>query len=204
MNKIFDYVRTFVIICFLSAHYLSVAQIQHTNVLNEPPDISDAFSDYRNTFYLADELVSFDPETARGSVRYLRYNLATRQAFDNMLSKLNPSPANEFPTTEYEASPELPFSIQFVSERTIRIKMSSGPQFHPEETSLMLVSGKAPDSKNLWTYTKIEGGHQYKSGQGAVVIREKPWHVEIYNASGKLLTSTLHLEDVPRTLLLVE
>ncbi|MDZ7613113.1 MAG: hypothetical protein U5K51_04940 [Flavobacteriaceae bacterium] len=47
----------------------SFAQLQNTNVLNEPPDISKDFEDYKNTYYLADELVSFDPVTGKGSIK---------------------------------------------------------------------------------------------------------------------------------------
>ncbi|HEX9825157.1 MAG TPA: TIM-barrel domain-containing protein, partial [Flavobacteriaceae bacterium] len=175
------------------------AQIQHTNVLNEPPDISQDFTDYRNTYYLADELASFDPETGKGIIKYLRYNMATRQAFDNMLSRLVPVTANEFPTTEYAESPELPFSIEFVSDRTIRIKTTSGPQFRKQEPSLMLVNGVANDARNLWIYSKVAEGHKYTSSKGTVVITQKPWHVYIYDANGKLLTGTLHLDDVKST-----
>ncbi|MFL1013214.1 glycoside hydrolase family 31 protein [Flavisericum labens] len=175
------------------------AQIQNTNVLNEPPDISKDFEDYRNTYYLADELASFNPETGEGTIKYLRHNYATRQAFNNMLSKLAPSEANEFPTTEYAVSPELPFSIDFVSDRTLRIKATSGPQFRNEQSSLMLVDGVAKYARNLWSYSKVDNGHKYTSSKGSVVITEKPWHIYIYDAQGKLLTSTLHLDDVKST-----
>ena len=70
------------------------AQIQNTNVLNEPPDISEDFEGYRNTYYLANELASFNSETGQGAIQYLRYNFATRQAFNNMLSKLVAVDAN--------------------------------------------------------------------------------------------------------------
>lgn len=182
--------------CFIS---IASAQLQNTNVLNEPPDISKIFEDFRNTYYLADELASFNPETGEGTIKYLRYNLATRQAFDNMLSRLVPTPANEFPTTEYADSPELPFSIEFISDRTIRIKTSSGPQLKKKEESLMLINGKAPNNRGAWKYSKITEGHKYTSSKGSVVITVKPWHVSIYDAKGKLLTSTLHLDDVKST-----
>jgi alpha-D-xyloside xylohydrolase len=182
--------------CFVS---VITAQIQNTNVLNEPPDMSKDFVNYKNTYYLADELASFNPETGEGTIKYLRYNFATRQAFDNMLSRLVPAPANEFPTTEYAESPELPFSIEFISDRTIRIKTSSGPQFKKEEKSLMLINGKAPSNRDAWKYSKVAEGHKYTSSKGSVVITVKPWHVSIYDAKGKLLTSTLHLDDVKST-----
>ncbi|MEH6406990.1 MAG: TIM-barrel domain-containing protein, partial [Leeuwenhoekiella sp.] len=130
---------------------------------------------------------------------YLRYNFATRQAFNNMLTRLVPTEANEFPATEYEAAPELPFSIEFISDRTIRIKAASGPEYKKQEESLMLVNGTAPNHKELWKYSKVPEGHKYTSSKGSVVISVKPWHVYIYDANGKLLTSTLHISDVSNT-----
>ncbi|MGE5943256.1 MAG: hypothetical protein ACM31G_02845, partial [Flavobacteriales bacterium] len=112
-----NYSTFFTLLNMLMFANVVFAQLQNTNVLNEPPDISKDFEDYRNTYYLADELSSFNPETGKGMIKYLRHNIATRQAFNNMLSKLVPSEANEFPTTEYAVSPELPFSIEFISDR---------------------------------------------------------------------------------------
>tara|TARA_R110000868_G_scaffold306734_1_gene568053 strand:- start:83292 stop:85658 length:2367 start_codon:yes stop_codon:yes gene_type:complete len=175
------------------------AQLQGTGVLNEPTDISSDFSDYRNTFYLAEELASFDPETASGTIKYERYELGTAMAFNNLLTRLSPVVPNEFPGTEYAGSPELPFSLQFVSSRTVRVKATSGPQFGGDVLSLMLVDGTAPDARDEWSYSKIDGRHQYTSEHGKVVITESPWHVYLYDAKGKLLTSTVHRTDATNT-----
>jgi len=199
MKKLHLKIFLLLIAGFILSNFKSFAQLQNTNVLNEPPDISKSFENYKNTYYLADELTSFNSETGQGTIKYLRYNFATRQAFNNMLSKLYPAEANEFPTTEYAVSPELPFSIEFISDRTIRIKATSGPQLRKQEPSLMLVNGVANNARNLWTYSKVPEGHKYTSIKGSVIITDKPWHVYIYNANGKLLTSTLHLDDVKST-----
>lgn len=175
------------------------AQLQNSGILNEPPDISSDFSDMRNTFFVAEDLTFFDPETGQGKLRFMRHNLATKQAFDNMLMGLNPAPANEFPTTEYEVSPEHPFSIEFISGRTVRIRMTSGPQFKKDAESLMLVNGRASTNKAAWRYSKTADGHEYKSEFGRILITEKPWHVYLYNAEGKLLTQTIHKSDVSNT-----
>ncbi len=174
------------------------AQLQNMGLLNEPPDITKDFVDFKSTFYVANELATFDPATGKGTIRYTRNTLTTRQAFDNMLGALTPVPANEFPTTEYAASPELPFSVEFVSARTIRIKATSGPQFSPKE-SIMLVDGVAAVDKTSWKYAKTTAGYEYTSSFGKVVITTKPWHVYLYDAAGKLLTSTVHPSDVTNT-----
>lgn len=175
------------------------AQIQNAPVLNAPVDVSTDFENYANTFYFADELASFDPKTGKGTVKYTRYNYKTRQAFNNMMMKPDTVAANEFPATEYEAAPVLPFNIEFVSERAIRIKTTSGPQFNQPKESLMLVNGTAPNHPENWKYSKTATGHKYTSNYGSVEIQTNPWHVKIYDAKGKLLTSTLHNSDLQNT-----
>lgn len=172
----------------------SVGQLQNMGTMNEPMDISGDFRSFTNTYYLANELKNFDPETASGKVEYKRYEYSTRQAFNNMLAVLAPVKSNEFPEIEYEASPNLPFDIDFVSPSTIRLRMNSGPDFTLDEPSLMLVNGTAP-SDNSWVYAKVEGGYQYTSAYGSVTILEKPWRVELRDRNGKLLTSTNHDSD---------
>ncbi len=164
-------------------------------LLNEPIDISNDFRDFTNTYYLADSLASFDPAKGNGEVEFKRYEYKTRQAFDNMLAVLTPAHANEFPTTEYAVSPELPFSIQFVSPRTIRIRMSSGSPLSKDDDSLMIVNGNIPIDHS-WKYVKTDDGYKYTGAYGSVVITTDPWHIKFYDANGKLLTETVHNSDV--------
>jgi alpha-D-xyloside xylohydrolase len=184
------------VLCLLLATSSKLmAQLQDMKLLNTPIDISCDFKDFTNTYYLADSLAAFDPVTASGQLIYRRYQYATRQAFDNMLGALRPVVANEFPTTEYAASPSLPFSIQFVSARTVRIRATSGFQVKPDQESLMLVNGKASVDTKSWKYTKVTGGYKYTSAFGSVTVLVHPWHVEFRDASGRLLTKTIHNID---------
>ncbi len=189
----------FVIFLLFSFTHLCLAQIPYkapeNRLLNEPIDISGDFRDFTNTYYLADEIAEFDPATASGKLTYKRFEYATKQAFDNMLGALVAVDANEFPTTEYEGSPSLPFSIEFTSPKTIRIRTTSGPQARQTESSLMFVNGYAPKDTISWKYSKIDEGHKYTGPYGSVVINTQPWHIKIYDNKGKLLTSTLHNSD---------
>lgn len=173
---------------------LSLAAVASPSpLLNEPVDVSGDFRNFANTYYLADELAGFDPTTCSGTVRYQRAEYFTRQAFDNMLAGFKPVDPNEFPSNEYETNPTLPLAIEFVSPRTLRIRMSSGPQVHPNHESLML-SGPVPNDDS-WEYSKVEGGHRYASGFGSIVLLEKPWRIEIRDAQGRLLTGSNHADD---------
>ncbi len=180
------------VVLAVSAGY---AQRQGFHLQNEPIDISPDFADFENTYYLADSLASFDPVTGQGKICYKRYEYATRMAFDNMLGVLVPVEQNEFPAREYAGSPELPFSLDFVSPRTVRIRAKSGFEVKSDVDTLMLVNSKVPVDKS-WKYKKTDTGHEYTSAYGKVVIQIKPWHIFIYDAKGKLLTSTIHNSDM--------
>jgi alpha-D-xyloside xylohydrolase len=165
-------------------------------VLNEPMDISGDFYDFTNTYYLADSLKDFDPSTSSGELVYQRYENSTRLAFDNMMGVLKRVRPNEFPTNEYAVAPVLPFSIEFTSARTIRIKASTGLQVNNDEPSLMLVNGKAPVDNSSWKVTEIKGGYLYTSDFGSVTIRRNPWSIEFRDHNGYFLTKTIHLDDL--------
>ena len=89
-------------------------------------------------------------------------SIKTRYAFNNMLGVLRPVVENEFPTGEYASTPDLSFTVEFISERTVRLKFISGPDKTSDAPSLMLVNGIAPKSKK-WDYSFDEGKHIYQS-----------------------------------------
>ena len=162
-------------------------------LLNDPVDVSGDFHDLANFYYLADRLVDFDPATHAGKITWQRSHYAVRHAFDNDLAVITPAEPNEFPANEYAINPTLPFAIDFISPRTFRIRLTSGPQYHPPQEELML-AGAVPQDDS-WKYEKVPGGHRYHSAYGSVTILENPWHIEIRDANGKLLTKTDHASD---------
>jgi alpha-D-xyloside xylohydrolase len=176
----------------LSLAAVTVA-IASPTLLNDPVDISGDFRALENTYYLADKVADFDPVTHTGKVIYQRAQYRVRHAFDNDLSLITPVEQNEFPAREYAANPELPFSIDFISPHTLRIRMTSGPQMHPPQPELML-AGPVP-TDGTWKYEKISGGYRYTSAAGSVTILEKPFHIELRDVGGKLLTATDHADD---------
>jgi alpha-D-xyloside xylohydrolase len=162
-------------------------------LLNDPVDVSADFQSFANTLFLADKLTSFDTATASGKLAFQRSVFVTKHAFDNTLSGPKQVEQNEFPAIEYAANPEQPFAVEFVTPRTVRLRISSGPQFHKQTESLMLAGPVAKDAS--WKYSAVQGGHRYTSAAGSVTILEHPWHVEIRDATGTVLTRTDHNED---------
>jgi alpha-D-xyloside xylohydrolase len=171
---------------------------QPPTLLNEPVDISPDFHDFTNTYFLADRLASFDPATGNGSVSWQRNQLYPRIAFNNMEPVLQPFAGLTFPGREYAVDPELPFSIQFVSPRTVRIRLRTGTEVRPDPPELMLV--KEPPRDSSWTMTVIPGGYRYASPFGSVTIQANPWHIEFRDVAGRLLTHTNHETDYATSL----
>jgi len=162
-------------------------------LLSDLVDISADFHEYRNTFFLADKLTGFDPATGSGALNWTRHQLIPRIAFSNMENNLRPFEGSTFPEGEYAINPALPFSIQFVSPRTVRIRLRTGPQLRAEEPSPMLVG--EPPRDGSWKLARITGGYRYTSTFGSVTILENPWHIEFRDAQGRLLTKTNHASD---------
>lgn len=174
------------------------AQTENNYLVNEPVDISPDFRNFTNTYFLADSLVSFDPATVSGTLQWQRSRYSRRMAFNNELAVLGAEKHVVFPETEYAQNPELPFSIQFISQRSFRIRMKTGFAAHDETDTLMLAKEPATDNSS-WKYTKTKDGHLFKSGYGSVFIKPWPWHIEIRDSRGKLLTGTNHAVDNKNT-----
>ncbi len=175
-----------------------MAQVdRHPGLMSDLVDVSGDFREYRNTFFLADKLSGFDPSAGTGSITWVRNQLYPRIAFSNMENVLQPFNGVTFPEGEYAVNPALPFRIEFVSPRTVRIRIQTGPgpgvPGAPEQPSPMLVG--EPPRDTSWKMTPVAGGYRYASAAGSVTILENPWHVEIRDAQGRILTRTNHTSD---------
>jgi alpha-D-xyloside xylohydrolase len=162
-------------------------------LLQDLVDVSSDFHEYRNTYFLADKVTGFDSATGAGAITWARHQLSPRIAFSNMENVLRPFDGVTFPEGEYAINPALPFSIEFVSPRTVRIRIRTGPQVRTEEPSPMLVGEPPRDSS--WKLARITGGYRYTSTAGSVTILEDPWHIEFRDSQGRLLTKTNHASD---------
>jgi alpha-D-xyloside xylohydrolase len=158
---------------------------QPPGLLSDLVDISADFHEYRNTYFLADKLATFDPASGAGVISWARNQLYPRIAFSDMENVLRPFEGVTFPEGEYAVNPTLPFSIQFVSPRTVGIRVRTGPQVKAEE----------PPRDDSWRMARITGGFRYTSAAGSVTILENPWHIEFRDAQGRLLTRTNHASD---------
>lgn len=158
-------------------------------MLNQPIDVSPDFYDSNNTLYVLRKLDTFDPATGRGTVVCERKRWRLGFLFNHMTPNLEKVGANEFPGGEYPVDPALPFSIEFNSPRTVRVRFetTTNPPAQPFE-SPMLVREPAIDSS--WKVTAKEKTVEYSNEFGTVILHKDPWRIELRDASGKRLTTT--------------
>ena len=88
-------------------------------LLSQSKDMSQDFLDLSNTYFFADSLVSFDTSTGKGTVQWKRQQLMPRQAFNANTYLHQPLQSLDFPETAYDNNPQLTFTVEPVSERTL-------------------------------------------------------------------------------------
>jgi alpha-D-xyloside xylohydrolase len=167
-------------------------------VLGDPPDISHDFQKMENVYFIGSRLADFDAASGSGNIIWNRYLRSTTLSFNKIDVGLTKGKSTEFPSSEYDENPGLPFSISFITPRTIRLRFNSRAVPIENKPSLMLVG--APPEDNSWKIAENEKEIIYTSAFGRVRIIKNPWHVEFYDASGKLLTRTQNIGD-PHTYL---
>ncbi|HET8656258.1 MAG TPA: TIM-barrel domain-containing protein, partial [Longimicrobiaceae bacterium] len=162
--------------------------------LGDPVDVSQEFERLDATYFVASHVTKFDPATGQGELQWDRYRRVPAYSFAKVDANLVRAQGNEFPGTEYQSDPVLPFSISFVSPRTVRIRLSSREWPLSDTASLMLVGGHAPVDHS-WKMTRTDSTITWTSTGGSVRLTRNPWHVEFYDASGRLLTRTRNIGE---------
>jgi alpha-D-xyloside xylohydrolase len=162
-------------------------------VLNDPVDVGADFQRMESVYFVGSKVTAFDPATGEGRLQWDRYLRGTTLSFNKIDVTLGRGRGTEFPGTEYDQDPALPFSITFVSPRTVRLRFSTRPAPLGDGSSLMLSGPVGRD--NSWRVARTEKDVTYTSEAGRVRVVLDPWHVEFYDARGRLLTRTQNFGD---------
>ncbi|MEY4489960.1 MAG: hypothetical protein RIQ79_2468, partial [Verrucomicrobiota bacterium] len=158
-------------------------------VLGDAIDPSVDFTKVESVYFQADNLTAFDAATGAGSLEWKRNARQAVAQFQMVARGFVGAKKNEFPGSQYDENPALPFQLSFVSPRTIRLRMSSRNFPLRDEASLML-AGAVPSDKS-WRTEESGNTITYTSAAATVRVTRKPWSVEIRDAAGKLVTHTL-------------
>lgn len=166
-------------------------------LMNQALDMSTDFLDLSNTLFFADHLESFDVKSGEELVNWKRGHLMPRQAFNTNGAQPRKMRMLDFPFTAYENDPNLKFKIDFVTPRTVRIRMLTTPVEPKVSTSIMLA--KEPGKDESWKVTETENTIVYAGNYGTVQINKNPWRVVLKDKTGRILSQTVTLRDADST-----
>jgi len=166
-------------------------------LMNQPLDMSTDFRDLSNTLFFADHLESFDAKSGEGLVNWKRGHLMPRQAFNTNGAQPRKMRMLDFPFTAYENDPNLKFKIDFVTPRTVRIRMLTTPVEPNPAASIMLA--KEPGRDGSWKVTETNDKIIYSSDYGTIQINKNPWRIVLKDKAGRILSQTAALSDADST-----
>ena len=166
-------------------------------LMNRPLDMSTDFRDLSNTLFFADHLESFDAKSGEGLVNWKRGHLMPRQAFNTNGAQPRKMRMLDFPFTAYENDPNLKFKIDFVTPRTVRIRMLTTPVEPKPAASIMLA--KEPGRDGSWKVAETNDKIVYSSDYGTIQINKNPWRIVLKDKAGRILSQTAALSDADST-----
>lgn len=166
-------------------------------LMNQPLDMSTDFRDLSNTLFFADHLESFDAKSGEGLVNWKRGHLMPRQAFNTNGAQPRKMRMLDFPFTAYENDPNLKFKIDFVTPRTVRIRILTTPVEPKPAASIMLA--KEPGRDGSWKVTETNDKIIYSSDYGTIQINKNPWRIVLKDKAGRILSQTAALSDADST-----
>src|SRR5262245_44483073 len=132
-------------------------------VMGDPVDVSQEFLKSEDTYFVGSKVTAFDTASGKGSLQWQRNLRRTFFSFNKMDRTLTPDKNNEFPP-EYDENPTLPFLVEFVTPRTIRLRINTSPDPIRDEPSLMLVGN--PPKDNSWKVEQDDKSNTYRSAEG--------------------------------------
>lgn len=185
--------------CFFTA-CLTAPGVTRAQTPHRAGGVVDASEDFRDPaaiHFVPSSVESFDPASGTGSIKWERYTRQTNLSFNKVDTAYARAQSNEFPASEYERDPTLPFSLSFLSSRTIRLRFATradGPVGNAGDSdSLMLVS--PPQKDDSWSTAREGEAYVFRSKDAEVRLQSNPWRIEVYDANGSLVTRTRGLND---------
>ena len=165
-------------------------------IVGDLVDVSEDFEKPDQLHFVGRRVTRFDPSTGTGLLQWERYTRQPSYSFNKMDVGYSRAEATEFPGTEYDRDPALPFEIAFVSPRTVRLRFFTRdlPPDARRDTDSLMLAGPVPVDRS-WRAEARDSVVRYRGPFGEVRLIRNPWHIELYDTTGKLLTRTQTLGD---------
>src|SRR5262245_51135504 len=147
-------------------------------VLGDPVDVSRDFWKMENVYFVGSKVANFDAARGEGTLVWDRYMRNTSLSFNKVDIGLTKGRSTEFPGSEYDENPALPFSISFVSPGTIRLRFTTRSQPLADAPSVMIPALPTLPRDASWKMEQTDQAITYTSAQGKIRIQKSPWRIE--------------------------
>lgn len=182
------------ILCVLSFGLGVVLPGMGQNMRGDLVDVSEAFQRLDPVYFIPARTEAFDPATGQGQLRWQRYERQPSLSFGKIDRPLVRAQSTEFPATEYDQDPVLPFSIEPVSAQSVRLRLLTRAAQADDAPSLMLAGPVPRDMR--WQVHQTDSLITLTSPAGYQVwLYRDPWRIAFYAPDGRLLTRTMTLQE---------
>ena len=158
---------------------LAATTLSAQRLMNQAPDYSRDFVDMSSIYFFAERLTEFDAAKGEGKVQWGRYSLEPRQAFNTNTVVMDRLQMKDFPESGYENDPRFSFKVDFISDRTVRVRMLTS-LVEPREVEEVMFSPEfiANDPHVAWACSETENEIVYTSPEGSsLTIVKQPWRL---------------------------
>ena len=163
---------------------------------NQPVDVSEEYTKQESHFFVGSNVEDFDRDTATGKIMWKSMALKQRVSYHQVTLPLEDYKVwQDAPPGEYKDDRDLPFSISFITPKTLRLRLSARPETTTLHQPFSLMLDGEPGTDDSWEMSHDESSTTYKSRFGSITVTHDPWHFEFRDASGKFLTRTRHLSN---------
>ena len=161
---------------------------------NQPVDASEEWARQQNHFFVGSRTARVDPHSASGEILWRGFSFKQRVSYHQLTLQIGDYKVwEDLPPGEYEDDQVFPFSVSFVTPRTVRLRVAARPASTGDEASLMLAG--VPPTDDSWEVDDDGSTVTYSNHSGSVTVGRDPLRFEFRDASGRLLTRNWNLSD---------
>jgi alpha-D-xyloside xylohydrolase len=162
---------------------------------NDPVDPAGEFRKQQNHFFVAERAESLDPAAAAGEVLWKQMSMIQRVSYHQVTLQLEEYAVwKDQPEREYADEQALPFAIDFISPRCVRVRLAARPGELGHGGSTML---ERDEPGEPWPREDDAERAIWRSPHGSIAVRRDPFGIELRDAEGGLLTGTAHHGQSP-------
>ncbi|UCE05360.1 MAG: alpha-xylosidase, partial [bacterium] len=184
--------------CLFILFFFSITCIPGDNstaqVIGDAVDVSQDFQKMEQVYFFAEQVKSFDPISGVGTLEWTRHLRQLSLSFNKLDRGFSQAKLSDFPGTEYDENPILPFTISLISPRTVRLRFATRAQPLRDFPSLMLIAD--PPKDDSWKIEQNDTCVTYSNEYGSVRFIKAPWRIEFYDKSGKEITRTQNRHEI--------